>query len=135
MIVYHGTFDSEFLPNEFVNNRYGFVGVFCSPDRELAEKYAEFYKYHNKGYRKKGFLFQLEVPDKMKRFDYKGKITYALEFRNLIYQIRDKQLPIAMITNCYDYPCRELEYYAKNDIVLVMKPSLIKNTRLIKEIK
>lgn len=134
MIVYHGTYIKDWKPETHISSRYGFHAIFCTPDRQLARLYAEYYAKFVPSRGSKGYLYQFEVPDYGPEFDFKRQITYASNFRNLMYKVNESCSTIAKIKNCYDWPCEALQELVMNDIWVVFDFKLIRKVELVEVI-
>lgn len=134
MIVYHGTYQPNFQPEAHVSSRYGFPAIFCTPDKQLARLYALYYAKHVPSRGRKGYLYQFEIPNYADTYDFNRQITYASNFRNLMYKIKDQCRTVALIKNCYDWPCEALQELVMNDIYMVLDFKLIRKIELVEVI-
>ncbi len=131
MIVFHGTHIKDWKPEAHISSRYGFSAIFCTDDPHLAKLYAEYYARHVPSLGNKGYLYRFEIPDIGMEFDFERQITYASNFRNLMYKVNDSCHTIAKIKNCYDWPCEALRDLVMNDIYVVFDFKLIRNIELL----
>jgi len=114
MTVYFGCNDKDFKISPFKKSRYGFKALFFATDIDLAKQYAI---YHAKD-KSEGYVYQADVPDNIRTFDYGGGFSYDRDFRNLMFEISQMNLPAARITNVIDFP-KGCKKYVKSDVVVV----------------
>lgn len=93
MIAYHGFNTEKFVIEKHINSRYGFPCLFFTNDKKLALNYSN---DENK------IIEILLFPEKT--IDFKSNVSYSLNFRNLIYQLRNESLNVVEIKNVYDRP-------------------------------
>ena len=130
MKLYRGSSSANFEVKKHVRSRYGFNALFFTTDIELARLYAHHLAREKRNW-KGGFVYEFDIPEPYKKVDYKGAISYSSHFRNLMYELYREDLKSAIITNCYDYPSKDLVRYIKSDLVVVYDLELIKNFELI----
>lgn len=134
MRVFHGTYIKDWKPEAHMSSRYGFSAIFCTTDPQLARLYAEYYAKFVPSRGNKGYLYSFEIPNIGTEFDFKRQITYASNFRNLMYKINESCSTIAKIKNCYDWPCEALQELVMNDIYMVLDFKLIRKIELVEVI-
>ena len=112
MIVFHGHNKDEFVIQKHINSRYGFPCLFFSSNINLALNYGK-------------NVIKLDISP-IKTIDFKGKISHSLEFRNLIYSLRNENSKSVLIKNVYDRPndTASLEF---GDILVVFDLITIQN--------
>lgn len=105
MKFYHGFKGKELLINKNINSRYGFPCLFFSTEIELANQYSE------------GNILTIEYTPS-KEVDFNSKVSYSLEFRNLILKLRNEHHISALIKNVYDRE-NENKQLIKSDILVI----------------
>ncbi len=132
MIAYRGDFCADFEVSEFEMSRYGFPALFFSTDQEVAKLYAI---HHAREKRTNtGYIYKFDLAAPFKEIDYAGKISYSSHFRNLMYDLFQKQYRSVLIRNCYDSPSSHLRRFIKSDLVIIFDFKQILNYQLLKSV-
>lgn len=127
MHTYHATSSAEFQPESFHNSRYGFPVLFSTTSFKLARAYREWNQWkHNAGY-----IYAIEHPSPDYTHQFKNKITYNNSFRNLIYDIRHKNVSVVHIKNTLDTPDKRIHHHVPADLYAILDIDRIKNTEII----
>ncbi|HBK82656.1 MAG TPA: hypothetical protein DDZ41_03530 [Flavobacterium sp.] len=112
MQFYHGHNVSHFFQFEkHITSRYGFPCIFMTDNKELALQYGKFIytkEFHN--------IYATSI-------DFKGKVSYSLEFRNLIHQLFKEGKQSVLIKNVYDRKDESLPLL-KSDILVIFNIDL-----------
>ena len=106
MIFYHGHNNKLINFENHINSRYGFPCVFMTDSKQLASQYGE-------------FIYQKEFYNiYANSIDFKGKVSYSLEFRNLIHKLFKEGSKMILIKNVYDRKTNNLPLI-KSDILVI----------------
>lgn len=106
-MFYHGHNIENFVKFEkHIASRYGFPCIFMTDQKELALQYG-------KNIFKKEF-YNINANS----IDFKGKLSYSLEFRNLIYKLYQEGKKMVLIKNVYDRKTENLPLIKSNILVI-----------------
>jgi hypothetical protein len=106
MIFYHGHNNKIIKFENHINSRYGFKCIFMTNSKELA------YQYGNFIYEKEFYNIYTNS------IDFNGKVSYSLEFRNLIHKLFKEGKKMILIKNVYDRKSDNLPLI-KSDILVI----------------
>ena len=106
-MFYHGHNIENFIKFEkHINSRYGFPCIFMTDEKKLALQYGK-------------KIFQKEFYNiNLNSIDFKGKLSYSLEFRNLIYKLFQEDKKMVLIKNVYDRKNENLPLVKSNILVI-----------------
>jgi hypothetical protein len=116
MKVYHGYKSAQFKIENHINSRYGFPCLFFTDNIELAKNYSN------------NTVISAEL-NVQTVFDFNNGISHSLTFRNLIYSLRKKSVPVVKIRNVFDRP-NENYPLELSDIYVVFDFNQINNIQL-----
>jgi hypothetical protein len=114
-MFYHGHIEKEFWVNPYQNSRYGFPCIFFTDNIELAQCYGS-------------TIISASIPIQ-KKIDFGNKISHSLEFRNLIYKLKNEKCNSVAIENVYDRP-NDDHLLHKATIVVVFNLEILRNKNL-----
>ena len=106
-MFYHGHNIENFIKFEkHINSRYVFPCIFMTDEKDLALQYGK-------------KIFQKEFYNiNINSIDFKGKLSYSLEFRNLIYKLFQEGKKMVLIKNVYDRKNENLPLVKSNILVI-----------------
>ena len=130
MIVYRGSSRDDFKIEKWKRSRYGFNALFFASDLNLAKLYAQ-HRADEENKRNGGFVYEFEIPDYLKVVDYGGKISYSIDFRNLMYKLHNEDHKGVIIKNVYDYPSKKLFSLENSDVIVIFDFDIIKSFKVI----
>lgn len=129
MELYHGTDHPALELHDWIVSRYGITALFATPDQELAMRYAR----HAKRRRGKGYLYSLRASP-AKTLDWRGRISYSAEFRNMVYREKQSGTASLLVTNVVDYPDSEQAVFLPSSVAILYDVAAITNLQLVTKI-
>lgn len=130
MKIYRGDYSEKFEVKPWLRSRYGFHCLFFTTDIALARLYA-IHAAQERRMLEGGSVYEAEINDLFVfSYDFGGKNTYGIEFRNMMHTFRDFKYKAVRLYNLYDYPSQKFFRMELTDVVAVFDIQVIENLKI-----